>query len=182
MEQGNQIFVKYFRTFFVTEWHDEGDLSHSPTLRNYFYRHVFDHFLASQSPEDALFGMSQLFRLRVLASFLKERGVDEMVWVVRKFLSSNPSSELSLLCQLLELTSVSQYPSFHIDAFRFLVLTHLTPTQYNDPHFRLKQLHQECEEWWSIGAKESWFRQLRNYLASTGYSLKRIIEQREVDD
>jgi hypothetical protein len=156
--EGNQTFVDHFRSLFVSEWLDEGDLSRRPSSGSYFYRHAFDHFVASASPGDVSFGASQLFRLRVLASVLEERGVRELIRVTRLFLTSPCSSmspELSLLCQLLELSA----PAFHkepvdVDALPFQILARVTPSQSSDPNLpRLKQLHGECESWRSVSER-----------------------------
>jgi hypothetical protein len=180
-EEGNQIFVDFFRTLFVSEWLDEGDLSRRPVPGSYFYRHAFDHFRDSSSPGDVLFGVDQLFRLRVLASLLEERGVREIIRVIRSFLISSSSSGLSVLCQLLELSA----PAFRmspvdVDALPFQILARMTPSQSNDPSLRLQELHRECENWRSLSEKGYWLKPVRNYLASAGGSLEKIITLGEV--
>jgi hypothetical protein len=131
------------------------------------------------------FGASQLFRLRVLASVLEERGVGELIRVTRLFLTSPCSSmspELSLLCQLLELSA----PAFHkehvdVDALPFQILARVTPSQSNDPNLpHLSQLYGECESWRSVSERGYWLKPPRNYLTSAGGSLQRIITLKEV--
>jgi hypothetical protein len=188
LSEGNQIFVDFFRSVFVSEWLDEGDLSRRPVPGSYFYRHAFDHFRDSSSPEDVSFGANQLFRLRVLASLLEERGVREIIRVLRSFLSSSSSSslsssssELSVLSQLLELSA----PAFHMkpvdmDALPFQILARLTPSQSDDPNLRLKELRRECENWRSASDKGYWLKPVRNYLTAAGGSLEKIIPLKEV--
>jgi hypothetical protein len=180
---GNQLFVDHFRTLFVSKWLDEGDLSCCPTPGSYFYRHAFDHFRESDSPDDAAFGADQLFRLRVLVSLLEERGVHEIIRIVSapSWTSFFPlvGSELTLLGQLLQLSA----PAFDLrasDALPFQILARLTPSQSDDPNHRLKRLRNECLGWQSITEIGYWLRPLRNYLIPAGGPLKNIIKLHEV--
>jgi hypothetical protein len=183
LEEGNQIFVNHFRPLFVSKWLDDGDLSHRPVSRSYFYRHAFDHFLSSRSPEDVSFGSDQLFRLRVLASLLEERGIREVIGIVKK---APASSELSLLSQLLQLSA----PAFErrhalpfcfpllldIDALPFQILARLS---HGTTNLQLNILRQDCESWRSVGRKGFWLKPLRNYLTPPEGPLERtfILQQ-----
>jgi hypothetical protein len=182
LSEGNQIFVDFLQSLFVDQWLVEGVLSRRPVSGSYFYRHAFDHFLDSSSPEGVSFGANQLFRLRVLTSLLEERGVREIIRVLRSFMSSPClSPELSILCQLLELSA----PAFHgkpvdVDALPFQILARLTPSQSTTPNHRLKELRRECENWRSVGERGYWLKPLRNYLIAAGGPLEKIIPLKEV--
>ena len=184
-EKRNKPFVDYFASLFVSAWLDEGTLSRRPASGSYFYRHAFDHFLDSSSEELVLFGLTQLFRLRLLASLLEEIGVHELVRILERYLSSISSrfqdkrqdiSELKLLLQLVRLSSPG-LKSTDIDALPFQLLARLTPSQCDAPFLRLQQLSKECHEWRSVsGDNGFWLKPIRNCLAAAGGSLKRIIK------
>jgi hypothetical protein len=187
-ERANQTFVDHFRSLFVPAWLDEGTLSRRPSSGSYFYRHAFDHFLDSRSEEVVVFGLSQLFRLRVLASLLEEIGVHELVRLLERYLASFSSrfqdkrhdlSELKLLLQLVRLSSPG-LRSRDVDALPFQLLARLTPSQHKAPYVRLKQLHQECGGWRSVSERGFWLKPLKNYLTAAGGPLERIIKLQEV--
>jgi hypothetical protein len=103
---GNEAFTDYFQSLFAPTWLDEGNLSFRPASGGYFYRHAFDHFLDSSIDDVVLFGLNQLFRLRVLASLLEEIGAFELMQILERYLTSFSSrfqhkshdiSELKLL-------------------------------------------------------------------------------------
>jgi hypothetical protein len=186
IEEGNQIFVDYFRTLFASDWLIEGHRSNRPISGSYFYRHAFDHFHDSTSPLDKLFGISQLFRLQVLITFLKERGICEILRIMKSFLISCPSQsqsqELLLLCQIMELSAPAfQRKVVNIDALPFQILARVTFSQISHQNFQLQRLYCECENWQSSNeGKGYWLKPVRNYLTAAGCSIQKIITLNEV--
>jgi hypothetical protein len=190
-EESENLFVECFRSLFVPEWLDKGTTADRPASGSYFYRHCFDHFLDSSNDKTLLFGLDQLFRLRVLTSLLEEIGIYELVRVLERYLFSisfklppqpvtdtkHDISELKLLLQLMQLSSPG-LQARDLDALPSQLLMRMTPSQRNGSFLRLRRLSKECNEWQAVGKRGYWFKpqSLRPFLITAGRVVDRVIQ------
>jgi hypothetical protein len=99
--------------------------------------------------------------------------------MIRILRSPPPATELTLLCQLLQLSAPALFTKLP-DALPFQIIARLTPSQCDDPNRRLEELHRECTAWRPENEGGQWLKPVRNYLIPAGGPLETIIKLKEV--